>query len=183
MPEEPAPAAAKVEGEQGEAVYVYGVVRGSESVLPIDREGVIAGERPYGIDHGELTALASTVPLPEFGEDGLRENLNDVHWLEQTARAHEAVLEAALTAATVVPLRLCTIYRNSEHVREMLGREASVFEDALSRLQGHAEWGVKLIAEPGALENAAAGLGEPAPDEDLSPGAAYMREKRRRAER
>lgn len=171
------------EEEQGEACYVYGVISGSGQAPAPESEGVAAGNPPYAIQHGALAAVASRVPLPEFGEERLRENLNDVDWLERTARAHESVLEAALAATTVVPLRLCTIYRSEEQVREMLDREGEVFEEALARLEGRAEWGVKLIAEPGALERAA-GTGEPGADAtgETSPGAAYMHEKRRRAE-
>ena len=75
------------------------------------------------------------MPLEEFDEAALHENLNDVAWLERTARAHEAVLDATLALTTLVPMRLCTIYRAEEQVREMLDREGPVFEDALSRLE------------------------------------------------
>jgi len=84
-----------------------------------------------------------------------------------------------------VPMRLCTIYRSEGHVRELLEREHDVFADALARLEGKTEWGVKVIAEPGALESAAereSGTGGASPEE-LSAGAAYMREKSRAARR
>src|SRR5207237_5682658 len=108
------------------------------------------------IEHGGLAAIASRVSLSEFGEEQLHENLNDVRWLEDKARAHEDVLDAALQLATVVPMRLCTIYSSEEQVREMLDRERALLLDALERLEGKAEWGVKLIAEQHALERAAA---------------------------
>jgi hypothetical protein len=65
----------------------------------------------------------------------------------------------------------------------MLGRERDLLVDALARLQGKTEWGVKVIAEPGALERAAA-QGGAGPDDEatLSPGTAYMSEKRRQAQ-
>jgi Gas vesicle synthesis protein GvpL/GvpF len=156
-------------GETG--LYVYGVVWAEAAELPANVEL---------IEHDGLGAIVKPVPLDEYGEDQLHERLNDVRWLEQLARAHEAVLEQALSRMTVVPLRLCTIYRGPAQVEEMLDAERDVFADALHRLAGRAEWGVKLIAEPGALERAAAG--EEAGDDDaLSPGAAYMRGKSREA--
>ena len=40
---------------------------------------------------GDLAALLSPVPLAEYGDERLREHLEDISWLERTARAHEAV--------------------------------------------------------------------------------------------
>jgi Gas vesicle synthesis protein GvpL/GvpF len=121
----------------------------------------------------------SRVSLAEFGEEELRENLNDVKWLEEKARAHERALEEILARTTVVPMRLCTIYRSDQQVREMLGRERDIFAEALGRLEGRTEWAVKLIAAPGALARAAAAIESDGHDESaLAPGAAYMRDRR-----
>jgi Gas vesicle synthesis protein GvpL/GvpF len=171
-----------VTADPGElAHYVYGVTWADEIVLPAGLGGVASDDPPFVVEHGKLGAIASLVPLGEFGEEELHENLNDVEWLEATARAHESVLDEAISSATVVPLRLCTLYRGEEQVREMLSRERVVFEDALRRLRGKAEWGVKLIAEPGSLESAAAADPDSDSVEPASPGAAYMRERSREA--
>lgn len=177
---EPAfPAAAP---EDGTATYVYGIASASADELS-DALAAVAGvgtSPPFLIEKEGLVAIASEVPLAEFDEERLRENLNDVGWLEQTARGHELVLEAARESATIVPLRLCTIYRGEDHVRVMLEREQPVFRDAIRRLEGKTEWGVKLIAEPGALEHA---LGEDELEdaEQVSPGVAYMKSRGREA--
>jgi Gas vesicle synthesis protein GvpL/GvpF len=163
------------------ACYVYGVARAGEAEVPPDAAGVDPDQAVTLIEHEGLAALTSNVSLAEFGEEELRENLNDVEWLEEKARAHEGVLDAALARATVVPMRLCTIYRSDQHVREMLDREHEPLADALDRLEGKSEWSVKLIAEPGALSRAAddGEAGEGAAD--VAPGAAYMRERSREA--
>jgi hypothetical protein len=62
----------------------------------------------------------------------------------------------------------------------MLDRERSVFEESLTHLEGRAEWGVKLIAEPGALEDAVAGEA-PATGDDVSAGVAYLQGRGREA--
>ena len=67
-------------------------------------------------------------------------------------------------------------------MREMMGREGAVLLEALERLDGKSEWGVKAFAEPGALERAAVErAGEEAGAGALSPGAAYMDRRRREA--
>ena len=165
------------------AYYVYGVAWAAEGIAPQEVDGVAEGNPPFALEHGRLAAIASLVPLEEFDEEALHENLNDVAWLERTARAHEAVLDSALASATLVPMRLCTIYRGEEQVREMLDREGPVFEDALGRLEGKTEWSVKLIAQPGALSRASsAGRGPADQEAGLSRGAAYMRGKRDQAQ-
>ena len=44
-------------------------------------------------------------------------------------------------------MRVCTIYNATEHVEQMLAERKTGFDEALARLAGRAEWGVKLTAE------------------------------------
>jgi hypothetical protein len=152
------PAAAP--GEQGWWVYC---------VLPDGRgapDGVVgvAGERPRIVRAAGLAALTGRVPLDAFGAAPLRENLNDLAWLERTVRAHEAVLDGALAGGAVVPMRVCTIYRDEGQVREMLEGSIALFQDSLGRIEGKAEWGVKVVAERARLEEHARSLSEEARD-------------------
>ena len=160
-------------------LYLYGIVRANVR-LTGDLPGVDRDHQVFLLEGNELAAIVSSVPLEEFSEEQLRENLNEVAWLEEKARAHEAVLEALIESATVVPTRLCTIFRDEKQVREMMGREGPALVEALERLEGKAEWGVKAFAQPGALERAAAErVKEESERESLSPGAAYMDRRRR----
>jgi hypothetical protein len=160
-------------------LYLYGIVRADVRISG-DLPGVDPRHRVFLLEGNELAAIVSSVPLEEFDEEQLRENLNDVVWLEEKARAHEEVLEAMLESTTVVPTRLCTIFRDEKQLREMMGREAAALVEALERLDGKSEWGAKAFAEPGALDRAAAARAEEqAGGEALSPGAAYMDRRRR----
>jgi hypothetical protein len=171
----PPPRPPRVPG-RGDVLWAYGVTRAGAAVGP--GEGVAGPvER---LDHGELAMLVSRVPRAEFGEEPLRENLNDFAWLERVARAHEAVLEAALADTTVVPLRLCTIFDGEPSAAAMLDERAGELGDALAALDGREEWSVKLLADPDALRAAAATARDEAPEAGGS-GAAYM--LRRRTER
>jgi osmotically-inducible protein OsmY len=92
------------------------------------------------------------------------------------------VLEALLESTTVVPTRLCTIFSDEKQVREMMSRERAALLEALERLEGKAEWGIKAFAESGALERAALERAQEGADEaPVSPGAAYMDRRRREA--
>jgi gas vesicle protein GvpL/GvpF len=173
-----------VEEPAGDGLWAYCVTHAGEpaaaGVAGLDG-GVVEQVRARG-----LAALVSRVPLAEFGAGPLRENLNDLDWLERVARAHEAVLDRALADSTIVPLRLCTIYESEDSVREMLEREHDSLARALDTLAGRQEWGVKLLAQEERLaEEARSRSAEAAALEDelgaRTGGGAYM--LRRRLER
>lgn len=165
--------------ESALGLYLYGIVRADVRITG-ELAGVDSHHHVFLLEGNELAAIVSSVPLEEFGEEQLRENLNEVAWLEEKARAHERVLEALLESTTVVPTRLCTIFRDEKQLREMMSREGPALLDALEHLEGKSEWGVKAFAEPGALERAALERAEEGAEEGpVSPGAAYMDRRRR----
>jgi Gas vesicle synthesis protein GvpL/GvpF len=184
-PAAPPPAAARPTSPSGHGLWAYCVATAGEP-LPEGLSGVHADGEVHRLEHAGLVALASQVPLAEFGEESLRRNLNDLEWLERVARAHEAVLERTLETATIVPLRLCTIFEDEDGVRRMLDDQRGAFTAALDLLAGRQEWGVKLLVERETLEAAAREqLGEEgsSAEEHDSPtaGGAYL--QRRRLER
>jgi len=179
---EPAPLSLREQARQPAlGLYLYGIVRADVRITG-ELPGVDSSSSVFLLEGSELAAIVSSVPLEEFGEEPLRENLNEVAWLEEKARAHEGVLEALLESTTVVPTRLCTIFSDEKQVREMMSRERDALLEALERLEGKAEWGVKAFAGSGALERAALERAkEGADEESVSPGAAYMDRRRREA--
>jgi hypothetical protein len=180
---DPPPAAARPQAPTELGWYVYCV---------IDPEGIDLAPHPLGVDaehpvavlHQDgIAAVASQVALDEFGEETLRESLNDLAWLEDKARRHEAVLAHVRDRATVIPMRLCTIYRSEAAVREMLAREHGPMAEALARLAAKTEWGVKLFAIPAELEQLARRRSPRVADltaqiERASAGEAYLLRKR-----
>lgn len=160
-----------------EALWAFGVVAHDAGIPRLSSE--IAGPRPVEeIAHDDLVLLATRVPRAEFDEEALRRNFNDLAWLERVARAHEAVLDEALRHATIVPLRLATIFDDEASAARMLERHAEALRGALAALDGRQEWSVKLLVPPGALGAAPAASEEPGA---ARAGTAYM--LRRRAER
>ena len=134
-PEAPVAAAPKPPVEE-HGWYVFGVVRAGAYDLP---DGISLCEADG------LAALVRDVALSEYGEEPLREHLEDIEWLETAARRHETVLDAVAAVTTVIPLRLCTIYRSEAAVRDMLRAERAELREALGRLAGRTEWGVKAF--------------------------------------
>lgn len=168
----------------GHGIWAYCVAAAGEP-LPEGLPGVHPAAPVDRLEYGGLAACVSRVPLAEFGEEPLRSNLNDLEWLERVARRHEAVLERALEAATIVPLRLCTIFDNEDGVRRMLDEQRPALTVALEQLADRQEWGVKLLVDRETLEAAARAQDEEEiADEELdtrSAGGAYL--LRRRMER
>ena len=155
--------------------YVYGVIRAGGSTAAANLPGVDPQYPTSVLEHGELAAVVSRVVLDEFGEEPLREHLSDLGWLERTARSHELALEQIGSDHTLIPMRMCTVYRSASGVLEMLGREADALSAALRQLDQKAEWGVKVFADPNMTVPVAAVAGQP--DEGRH-GTDYMRHRR-----
>ncbi|WP_336054554.1 GvpL/GvpF family gas vesicle protein [Streptomyces sp. CA2R101] len=130
---------------------------------------------------GRLTALVSSVPADAFSTEGMKAQLEDLTQLETIARTHHAVVEAAWAGTMVLPMRLATVYLDDARVRAMLDERGAEFHALLSRLEGHAEVGVKVYADA----RAAAAATAPAPSDEaapaasaVSPGRAYLQQRR-----
>ncbi|MFD0534212.1 GvpL/GvpF family gas vesicle protein [Actinomadura luteofluorescens] len=117
-------------GPSDTGVYLYGVARGLDPAALGDTTGV-AGAPVRGVAAAGLTALVSTVRLAEYGEAALRANLEDLEWLEATARAHHDVVDRAAHAAPTAPVRIATIYRDDARVAEVLTDEGGRFTEVL----------------------------------------------------
>jgi hypothetical protein len=167
-----------VADDERDALWAYCVLHDGDPV-PEGLAGVHGDAPVEAIRAGGLALLCSRVPLQEFGAEPLRRNLNELPWLERVARAHEGVLEAALEHATIVPLRLCTIFADEAAARRMLAERGPALSEALAALDGRDEWSVKLLVDAAALEAAIGGEAEPVTE--AGSGAAYL--LRRRHER
>lgn len=135
------------------AYYVYAVARAvdNRAPYPLPPEGVVPLAPVYGLAHRALLAVISPVPLAEFEPSALKANLRNTDWAQACVLAHQRVLAALLDDYTFVPLKFCTLYHSEAAVQEMLARYYAALDAALQRLEGAAEWGVKLCCDDGAL--------------------------------
>lgn len=93
-----------------------------------------------------LTVLASDVRLAESGEAAPRENLESQAWLEEAARLHHYVVDAAARLVPLLPVRLATVYRSDAAACAVLAGHHDQLLDALHRVGGRVEWGVRAYA-------------------------------------
>lgn len=166
-------------GEAGpdQSVYVYAVgdaTLAEAGALPelvgVDRSPV------RSVAAAGLAAVVSSVDAARFGEEQLRRSLEDLHWLESTARAHHGVVDALGRHQLVAPVRLVTLYDDDDGVRALLRQRTAEFAAALDRIRGRAEWGVKAFVPP-VTDPPRAALDAPT----VGPGTSYL--LRRRAAR
>ena len=130
-------------------LYLYCVIKAEAApkINDLDVKGIDGFNHLFLVTHGEICGVVSQVPLAEFGEKVLEENLKKMNWLENKALLHEHILEQVMSVTTIIPMRFCTIYKNREAVVTVLAENRNRFYTALKQLTGKAEWGVKIFLD------------------------------------
>jgi hypothetical protein len=105
------------------------------------------GEAPVRVIAGHgLAVLGSDVDLAEFGGAALRENMENLDWLNEVARQHHYVVDATARQLPLLPVRLATVYTGDAAACAALAEHHDQLLDALRRIGGRVEWGVKAYA-------------------------------------
>lgn len=157
--------------------YMFAVATGLEPAHLSGQEG-LDGQPLEVVEHAGLQAVVCNVDLAEFGEEPVRQNLEQLAWVEKVARTHDSVVRAVAARATVAPLRLVTVCLDDESVVKRLRQWEAPLRSALERVEGCSEWSVKAFVPAGTAEVAAGGE-EPA----ATSGTAYLRRKREQSSR
>jgi gas vesicle protein GvpL/GvpF len=163
----------------GHVLWAYCVLSAADAPALPDIRGIERGSVVECIVEGDLAVLVSEVPIADYDDERLREHLNDIDWVERTARAHEDVLEQALAVCTIVPLRLCTLFHDRDGVRRLLRDDRASLNAGLRTLAGRAEWGLKLFVNSRRLQES---LAATAADDAESAGLSYINRKQRERE-
>jgi hypothetical protein len=131
------------------AIYVYCVVQAASLASRArGASGLPGGSRPSHLDLGrELWAVVSEVPLSKYGPARIEAGLRNLEWVAEVAVAHEAVVEhfAARRGATVVPMKVFTMFTSAERAISDLRARRQTLTAALRRVRGCDEWGVRLV--------------------------------------
>ncbi|HEX9040718.1 MAG TPA: GvpL/GvpF family gas vesicle protein [Trebonia sp.] len=176
------------------AITEEGHLSGPEGPVDLSWLTGVGEAKVRTVTSGGLAALVSDVSLAEFGEAALRENLENLDWLDEVAREHHYVIDAATRLFPLLPVRLATVYTGDAAVSAALTERGGQLRDALRRVGGRVEWGVKAYAaqhEPEGPNEAegpdeaksADADGEPAggsaqPRTEGGVGLAYLRRRR-----
>jgi len=159
--------------------YVYAVVSGDGTGADA-AEGIEPGGPVEVISVGDISAVVSEVDVDVMRTHGANPDVADDGWLARAARAHEGVVCAAFRSAPTIPMRFGVVHPTRDDVERLLGQHADSFRRELQRLEGTAEWGVKIYADRRRLASyvgSARDVAEPAADG----GRAYLlRERARR---
>ncbi|OBA82139.1 gas vesicle protein GvpFL [Mycobacterium sp. 1164966.3] len=158
-----------------EGVWMYAVVRAELAADGFGRLLGVAGRPVRAVTAAGLTAAVETVGLDQFGEEPLRQNLEDFDWLAATARAHDAVISAIAQNGPIVPMRIATVFLDDARVRELLEARTDYFVAALERVTARDELGVKAYADPKMLT----GDIEPSESSGKLSGTAYLMRRRK----
>lgn len=158
--------------------YFYAISRGLDPDV-LNTEVGIEQAALQLVKHQDLGAVVSHVSLQDFGEEGLRRNLEDLAWLESVAVTHDRVARFCAERATTAPLRMATVFLSEDAVREQLAQWYDRAEEVLNRIEGRSEWSVKAYAEPAAP----AETGGDEPPETMGEGMAYLLRRRTEAQR
>jgi hypothetical protein len=157
----------------GTGRYVYAVTRDVEDAALEALRG-LRGAPVRVVRHRNLAAVVTEVPLDEFDEGALKDNLERLPWLEDVARGHHEVVDAIAAKAPTAPMRLATIFLDDAAVVQRLDELYDQFGVALDRIEGRREWSIKIVA--------------PAVEPDRDPagvppvsGAEFLRRKKARA--
>ena len=157
------------------AVYVYCVVRASRRpAVTRAPDGVPGATRPEALRvTPSLWLVSASVPLDVYGPARLEPRLRDLDWVSEAAVAHEAVVEhfARAKSATVVPMKLFTMFSSPDKaVHDVAARKAAV-ERAMRHIAGAEEWGVRVFRRLDRPE----GTGRPA---RATSGMAFLRARK-----
>jgi hypothetical protein len=136
--------------------YLYCVVK-SASAPPVAaaRKGTGVRKAPPGlvsagptraIDVGDgYSIVVSTVPLSLYSAEAIEEKLRDLDWVGAAASAHESVVERAGQGATVVPMKLFTIFSSDDRAADHVRKMKRGLDRVVARIAGCEEWGLRIL--------------------------------------
>ena len=129
--------------------YVYGIVvsdrKPSLARMPLGMPGA-SPVRLLAIGRGRFVAVAD-VKARDYGEAAINDRLSNLDWVSRAAMAHEAVLEALASRATVLPMKLFTIYTSDDRAVSDMVRDGARIDALVKRVGGHDEFGIRVVLD------------------------------------
>ncbi len=135
--------------ETGYYVYAIGCLshrRGDEAgaAPTLPSMGILPDTPVEMLAYRDILAFVSRVPMSQFSQDALDENLKRSNWVRDCVIAHQATLAGLLSSCAIIPCKFCTVYLSRERVTQMLIDGYEGFSATLQLLANTTEWGVKV---------------------------------------
>lgn len=134
--------------------YVYGIAPPATDAA--GAPAGIEGAAVSAVGTQSLAALVSELNAEAYSPELIEERVGDVEWLAPRAEAHDAVVSWAGHPGPVVPLHMWAMFSGRDGVIEMLESRAPELVPLLERVRGADEYGLRVYADPAALEKIAA---------------------------
>ncbi|HEX9669146.1 MAG TPA: GvpL/GvpF family gas vesicle protein [Thermoanaerobaculia bacterium] len=165
------------------ATYVYALLRSQAAPATGGAPAGLPGlSAPRALDAGGgLWLVAADAPLPDYGADEIGRRLEDLSWVSTCALAHERMVEHFGAAATLVPMKLFTLFAGDARAVEHIGGERGRLARLLDRIEGCREWGVRVLFDEAAARAAldAEGNGGEGGGPSGGAGTAFLQQKKR----
>src|SRR5437762_5223273 len=130
-----------------EVLYVYAIGRAGHP-LPERVEAIDGSDRLREIAAGALAAFVTPVDDVDFSQPVIDARSKDVEWLGGIGYRHQAVMAALMHGGTIIPLRAFTLFSTADALRAHLERDATEFNEILSRVDGKQEWTLRIEFDP-----------------------------------
>jgi gas vesicle protein GvpL/GvpF len=140
--------------EDASAFYVYCIGEQAglrplfEAVLP---DAIELGAQLDLIGADDLAAVVSKVPIADYGQQSLEDNIADATWTAIRAMRHERVVEHFAKRASVIPLRFGTVYLRRDRIEAMLSDRRDEMLAIIERLGDREEWAVNIACDQARL--------------------------------
>ena len=164
-------------------LYLYGFVPSDAATPPPELHGM-EGARVRLLDAGAFALAASEVDPSVYGAGALEERLGDLAWVGARGVEHEKVVTWFADHATIVPVRLFTLFSTEESLLEEAHRRGDDISASLRRFRDVREWDLKVSFEVATLSRHLSELSDEAAkmDEEIeaaAPGRRYLLERKR----
>jgi len=146
---------------EAQRVYVYGIIRAEESGEKPSAPPLkgLAGDPVRTIGGDGVAALVSTLTMRTDGAS-FEDELKDPDQAKRLILDHHRVLQHLIDERTVLPMRFGALFTDDGKVSDALHEHRQGLLEALERVEGAREWGVKIFCDHSVLSRH---LGEESP--------------------
>src|SRR5262245_35033799 len=134
-------------------IYAYGIVRlhdGDDLAAPVPLHGLHGGA-VRALACGRLAALVSD--LPPQASAPLDDIWRDPDRIKSLVLEHHRVLHGVVLERTVLPLHFGAVFSDDDGVATALAMHYDALWEALDRVDGAREWGVKIFCDQDVLHS------------------------------